>query len=668
MAVYESYQSLDAASEQVHGDNWRSQTFTPNTAHIITFFTARVRRVGSPGIITAALKATDVDSKPTGADLATGTLQGDDFSESFRTESWNLSAYALVSGTKYVIILRKSGGDTNNRIDWARGAASPGYAGGEFVTSTDAGVSWTVTTNDQIFEEGGSEGAGGASPEPLYLGQIDWNNNGSFADANEDISCNINSARWLRGREAEIGATPGGTLELVVRDSCGNYVPESTSSIFGSTNVTVGRQIAFAAISCGVTYSIFRGTLEKIIPHVGNEQRTAYLLATDGFAQFAKVQISLPEGTTSTGGATSSNSPWRSVRIGGTTGIMNAILDAANWSTSRRLIDTGTDILDTWWANGKSALAAMNELEIHERSRIYINSSGTFVYENRIHRSLDGCGGSTDHQLAQGSTFVNAATEIEYEFSARSVRNAVAIATHARGIPEGYPSTSVLWNVREAFAIDGLNTTTILLATLTTLPRRITVPRRVVDWRANTSTDNLGTDFTTSVQIWGTLIGQQARLRWINNSTQVGSITLGDATDTDNTGMIAPIRGLAMVNNVFVTRKSDSDSITKFGERTYEADLSYTLSRVEASTYADWVLARFKDPHADFVRFTIVNESQARLVDILDRDISDRVRFTIGRLGITGKDYFINALENRVDRNGLYQARWFLSDSTYERT
>ena len=75
----------------------------------------------------------------------------------------------------------------------------------------------------------------------VYKIEVDWDNNGSFADADEDISDDVKSISYGRGKDEELGKANPGTLEIRVNNSDGKYSPTLNTGIF--TNLLPKRVI-----------------------------------------------------------------------------------------------------------------------------------------------------------------------------------------------------------------------------------------------------------------------------------------------------------------------------------------------------------------------------------------------------------------------------------------
>jgi len=153
--LYESYLE-ENNSRNVRGVYWRAQSFTPQSSHKITSVKIKLCRVGSPGAGTISIKATDGAGKPTGADLCSASIDGNSLPTDPTLLGFSLGAGTnLSAGTKYAIVWRLAGGDTNNYVQ-TRYMYTGTYAGGAAIESSDSGVTWDVWTDwDFVFQDWG---------------------------------------------------------------------------------------------------------------------------------------------------------------------------------------------------------------------------------------------------------------------------------------------------------------------------------------------------------------------------------------------------------------------------------------------------------------------------------------------------------------------------------
>ncbi|HUU63138.1 MAG TPA: hypothetical protein VMX96_04365 [Dehalococcoidia bacterium] len=156
---YEYYDAGATAVWAAQGNSVSAQTFTPSVAHIITSVKIKAFRVGSPGTVTASIRATDVNGKPTGVDLCSGTIDGNGFTTDTAGVLYEITlgaGTALAASTKYAILIKAPSGDTSNYVQGLGAGGNP-YAGGQLCGSSDNGVNWTIYADyDKNFEDWGT--------------------------------------------------------------------------------------------------------------------------------------------------------------------------------------------------------------------------------------------------------------------------------------------------------------------------------------------------------------------------------------------------------------------------------------------------------------------------------------------------------------------------------
>lgn len=175
---FESYEpAVDFTTNNITGNTWIFQTFTPSVTHKLTsvlIFGFRADVVC--GDLIVYIRAVDGEHKPTGGDLCTDSIDANGITINTDGEWIEIpiaDGYEVQANTEYVIIIRHS---VSENVNW-RGHAA-GYSGGLFGYTTNAGSSWGTNSDfDQTFQEWGDAvaaptGGAGAAAELLLAGQI----------------------------------------------------------------------------------------------------------------------------------------------------------------------------------------------------------------------------------------------------------------------------------------------------------------------------------------------------------------------------------------------------------------------------------------------------------------------------------------------------------------
>ncbi len=480
------------------------------------------------------------------------------------------------------------------------------------------------TGTDLLYFEAPAFLIAGAGSGVTWAVKVDWNNDGDFTDADENITSDVKEMRWGQGVEEELEHVGTGTLELVVRNDTGKYSPENTGSAL-SPNVLPGRPIQVSAIFQSVPYAKFTGTIEKYIPHPDKDSQDCYIYCENGMGQLKRVEIEAPSGGTFT-----------SKKLGDDPGPVETVLDEAGWSATARTLDTGIDTLDIWWVHKQKALESIRDLMEAEKALAYVDGAGKFVYEDRHHR-LKGA-----HLTSQG-TFTGTMVGMDYEFSARSVRNIAVIKGHQRNAK----TVAYVWGTQDRPSI-AAGSSIDIWADLKNPVTGIVEPVANTDWKANTINDGSGDDKTASVSISSTNYGQAVKLTLTNSTSPAVTVFIIPGTsDPDDT---LRIQAQEYDDDPVMARESDSTSITAYGDRAISLDIPFKGADDDLRNYATWLTGRFKDPQPDNVRMHLINASNALTTQMLAREISDRITVTVTALGISSKDYFINKVEHAVDQ------------------
>ena len=153
-SIYEYYNTGgDGDSAAVYGQNWTAMQFTTGaTAHTVTDVIAYLERVLNPGTVTLSIRHADGSHFPTGLDICSATLDGDDFSTAYLAQQFAVFETSLDASSEYAIVIRAVAGDAANYVLWQKDTGG-GLANAVGCHSTDGGVTWvTDSPTDYLFE------------------------------------------------------------------------------------------------------------------------------------------------------------------------------------------------------------------------------------------------------------------------------------------------------------------------------------------------------------------------------------------------------------------------------------------------------------------------------------------------------------------------------------
>jgi hypothetical protein len=244
----------------------------------------------------------------------------------------------------------------------------------------------------------------------LGTGLLDVN---VLADASAvivDVSNQVDSIQTSRGRNAQADQFQTGQLSLRIVDQNGDFNPQNPSSPYAGL-LNPMRKVQITATYSGVTYPIFSGFItgySTTTPKFTGDVVYTTITAVDAFRLAQNAQISTVTGATA----------------GQTSGTrISKILDQIGWPASMRDIDTGLTTMQADPSTPRTALEAMQTVELSEYGSLYVNASGEFVFQDRAF--------TTNSVNATPVVFNDNGTGIEY-FNAIWLLNDVLIYNSAQ--------------------------------------------------------------------------------------------------------------------------------------------------------------------------------------------------------------------------------------------
>ena len=450
-----------------------------------------------------------------------------------------------------------------------------------------------------------------------YFIEVDWDNDGDFDDPYDDITADVTTIHFSRGKSDELGKAEVGQLSVTLNNAAAQYTPGAGGVI--SALLLPKRPIRILYTDDITLYNLFYGFIEEIIPHPHLTEQDCIITAVDGLDFLSRHDMAT---------ALYKNA------LTGT--IHGYILDDAGWSASMRTIDAGQDTVPYWYGSDVKARFAQEEIDESEQGFSYIDGSGYFRFEDRYHRS------TATHQTSQG-TFTDTMANISYSLNPKNVYNIVKVTV----TPWTLQAEAELWRLQETPSIPVGETYTYWGGAA------VSGSSVFVDaW----VTPVITTDYTATgtVSIVTTKFAKSIKLAVTNTDTVAVTITLLKA------------RGTYYDDQTKVTRKAeDSTSQTAYQKRTYELDGKYVTDTGKAQDFANYAIGKYKDPRAE-LGMGIMNQDASTLTQILSREISDRITIVNTKLGVND-DYFIDYMEHDISMSGLlHTVSYRLSDTINE--
>jgi len=463
-----------------------------------------------------------------------------------------------------------------------------------------------------------------------YFIEADWNNDGDFVDAYDDLTINTKSVHFSRGKSDELGKADVGQLSITLNNADGLYTPSNSGgSLYGS--LLPKRPIKVYHSSGGTGYPLFYGFIEEIIPHPHKTEQDCIINATDGLDFLSRHDMS--------------TALYKDAYTGT---IHGYILDDAGWSATMRTLDTGQDTVPYWYGHDVKARFAQTEIDDNEQGFSYVDGSGYFNFEDRHHRS------TSTHQTSQ-ATFDNTMSNIDYNLNPKNVYNQIKVTV----TPWELQSSATLWTLEDTPSIPAGETRT-WWADASVSGESVFVDAWSdindgdTDMTANSQSDGGGTDMTSDISVTESKFAKTMKIQLENTASVPAYITLLQA------------RGAYYDDKTKVTLKAeDSTSQDDYQKRTLPIDGKYMADTDKAQDLSDYAIGKYKNPRAE-LSMSAMNQDSTILAKILALEISDRITVDNDTLDIDD-DYFIDYMEHDISMSGkLHTVNYRLSDTINE--
>ncbi len=292
--------------------------------------------------------------------------------------------------------------------------------------------------------------------------KVDWNKDGDFGDANEDVSSRVLQATWFLGlREPYQEVADNSVLTLSLRNDDRLFSPENASgALYGS--LVPFRLVQVQSNDGVTTRTHFVGRIESIQPLVSaNGQRTAQVVVAGVMHLYkaAESRLTLQENKRSDAILAelikevvippAGNQAWM-VGVEGNSNVGQSTYMSAVTTYSTLEAGKTTFVItgDNWVKSGGFADAEMNTFDVYheiadvvgaERGRFFFDRQGKAVFWNRHHLLYD---------VTPAQTFADSMVGMTYTYaSIDGMKNEVIVVCHPRTV--GTATTDVLWELKD---------------------------------------------------------------------------------------------------------------------------------------------------------------------------------------------------------------------------
>lgn len=484
-----------------------------------------------------------------------------------------------------------------------------------------------------------------------YELMVDWNNNGTFGDANEDITADMLRAEWVLGRDfaSMLTGRARGTRLLVTLDNDtidGKYSSfNSASLIFG--NILPGRKVRLRATDASGTVTIWQGFLDRINPQVSlGAPKTALLEAIGPLTFIGQPwhEIFLPMRTNDLTGA-----------------LIGAILDAVSWPAGDRDVDPGKSTIRRavfgTHQNKVPALDAMHRVEETENGFLHESVDGKVIFEDRDRRLKAPYITSQvtlSDQPGAGEIVYSAISQLD---PLKQIFNVFQTTIQQYNVG----AVAVLWTLPETGAdsppIAPGETRAFVGIFLVDEDTNMgvdawTTPVATTDYVANSAADGSGSNLTSSIAL-GTVtkLGTRMVIPLTNNhATLTAYMTLLQARGTPITR-----------RNPVLVYAEDIPSQVLYNRRIWTVPAEMVRDTLEGKDHVDWLLSIYKDPRPTLTVMINGNRDATHLSHVLRRRVSDRIIIEAesSRTGLgINQTFFIESQRHVLIPGRFHQVIW----------
>ena len=469
--------------------------------------------------------------------------------------------------------------------------------------------------------------------QATYKLSVDWDNDGSFATAGDDITADMIRASIRRGYSRPLARVPKvGRATFVLRNAAQTYSPAADATVLPR------RPVKFE-MTYSSTVTLFTGYVESITPDYGSKlRRQCVLECVDSMAILDSFEgeIALQEHVYADD-------------------IITAVINRV-WATPPATsLQTGLNVFE-WsadrWDYGPLRASALWEKPPSEEiratdkilaactadwGRFFVAKDGTLTYYNRHQMPTDA---STDLTLNDDMV------DLFYRKSVDEIFNNIEVTCYPRVIS---PSIEVLGRIDQddAPSIDGSATKVFVIHFRDpSNPTRRMGGYQVVDplvassdYSATDDPAGEGTDKTAQVTPALTVYGDRAEVSCVN----------ADAATVYIQKLQVRGRGVRVREPVTMVA-TDATSVTAYQNRKLPINALLMDNQRDAENLADFLLDYYKDPTGEARGLAFVaNKDATFMAAARDLELMNRIVVTETQTGLSGYVGFAYWVQHDID-------------------
>lgn len=467
---------------------------------------------------------------------------------------------------------------------------------------------------------------------PSYTVRVDWNNDGDFSDANEDITAYVRSITISLGRSVDFQQFVVGTCEVVLDNEDKRFSPENDSSPLYD-NVKLYRPLQVYATWSGSSFHLFYGFISRYSLRPYLEAKLSggecYVYAQDPFAWLKSDQVT--------------TTLYKDKAIHE---IVDLVLDEINLPSNNRAIDqVGDTVRYAGWRD-VTLLRALEDLTgacggHHFIEPDTIDSAPYYKYrfESRYHWYM-----GTDHTESK-ETWTDEFSSFDYDLNDSEVRNFISVRARTRSKGE----RQTLWNLESVPIYMGAGETLGFWANFSEFVDDLVTPVAGTDYTANVESDGSGTDKTDEISISFSGYALTADFEVTNNDSSAVWLTK------------LKLRGKRVQENpAEASVAEDSTSQALYKRRPLVVDNKLIDDVATARGVASYYLHWYKNPRPQIGQLVRLNQFPSQL----QRKIGDKITLQQTALSVD-RDYHIHSVQHKINLAGLqHETTYRVQDSS----
>lgn len=454
-------------------------------------------------------------------------------------------------------------------------------------------------------------------PVATYQALVDWNNDGDFSDTGEDVSTRVRGLPGIsivRGRDQiRVLAPPmAGNIRFDLDNQSGDYSPEKTSGpLYG--NLLPGRAMRVKATYSATPYTLGSGLIDDPTQHIEQEAKSVTIAGLGALSRLAGKTVSTPL--------------YSAITVDQAIGYL---LDAIGWPAADRVLATGKTTLAWWWLDDEDAFQALVTLLNSEGPGAtgYEDTLSRFVFEDRHYRLTTARCTTSQATFRTTGTEPTAQKPISYNAGLQNVVNIATVTQKERSAK----TAAAVWSATQTIVMAPGETRTIVArgSDIFTAARTPTVANGDI-------TVSAGSFTSTSLD---------------RTSGATCTITLvADTSGATVTALRLWAQLVSVDSTTFASNSVDtSASRVKYGIRPYPLNTRAEIALNTLQDFCNAIVGLYALPRPVVV-ITVNNNDAARLTQILNRTLSDRITVIDTASGFSG-DVFIERIEHAIQRGG----------------